>query len=122
MLARAVRVKAANWRGDGTGTREREPCHCIELYSVRPVDLFGRPGLRRLRFATQMDLCFGSFTIAPGNQPTGINPSNLDLPGSNLNIATAFCVPLQANSVRPDLSNATALGCAPKRSPAFCRA
>ena len=63
-----------------------------------------------------------SSTIAPGNQPTGIRPSNLDAPGLNWKTATAFCVPLQTNSVLPDLSNASASGCAPNGSPGFCRA
>src|SRR5258708_6732231 len=119
MFASAVCVKAANCRVDGVGTSDREPCHCSELNSARPSDLRGRPGLRPLILATQIDLCLLLYTTAPGNQPTGINPINLDSPGSNLITATAFCVPLQTKSVLPDLSNARALGCAPNKSPGF---
>src|ERR1044071_7628984 len=75
-----------------------------------------------LMFATQIFLSCAPQAIPPGNQPTGISPSNCDSPGSNLKTATAFCVPLQTKSRLPDLSNANALGCAPNKSAGFCRA
>src|SRR5437870_13775457 len=73
--------------------------------------------------ATQSALRLESNAMAPGNQPTGINPSSFELPGRNETTPTAFCVPLQTKRVLPDLSNARALGLAPNKSagPNFTR-
>src|SRR4051812_7049656 len=59
--------------------------------------------------------------MAPGNHPTGINPVNFDEPGLKSITATAFWVPLQTNSLRPDLSKAKAFGLAPNKSAGLCR-
>ena len=121
MLASAVCVSAANLFSDGTGTSESVPAYCLELNS--PLS----PGPSRtveptpLMFATQIAPLRGSLTIAPGNQPTGIKPRHFDPPGLKPITATAFCEPLHAKSVLPDLSKARASGCAPNKSDGFCR-
>src|SRR5208283_3670931 len=102
-----------------------EPAYCLVLNPEpwpSPVRGFSIFAPMLLMFATQIPFRRASKAIAPGNQPTGIRPSNFDAPGLNWKTATAFCVPLQTKSVLPDLSNASALGCAPNKSAGFCRA
>src|SRR6266581_1438694 len=121
MFARAICVSLAKCGLDGTGTSDNEPCHCIELYSGNPSDFFGLPGVNPLRFATQRSLSFLSYTMAAGNQPTGISPTNFEWPGLNWTTPMAFCVPLHTKRVLPEESKVSASGCAPNKSPGSCR-